>query len=135
MITDSLILHIQCYTESVTLCYDVLLRTLTSSNSQIIGTLPAALSITHISLLYTCNACMSVMFIIRCRACVMESSHFSDEKTILFKDSLQEWSEEGRVHQAASLPVAQHSSKGEPTDLLLCKQFCHCDNYIAFLGR
>ena len=45
----------------------------------------------------------------------MESSHFSDEKTILFEDSLQEWREEGRVHQAASLPVAQHSSKGEPT--------------------
>ena len=134
MITDSLILHMQCYSESVTLCYDVLLRTLTSSNPQIIGTIPAALSITHI-LFFLHKVCMIVMFVIRCRACVMESSHFSDEKTILFKDSLQEWSEEGRVHQAASLPVAQHSSKGEPTDLLLCKQFCHCDNYIAFLGR
>ena len=44
----------------------------------------------------------------------MESSHFSDEKTILFEDSLQEWSEEGRVHQTTSLLVAQHSSKGEP---------------------
>ena len=44
----------------------------------------------------------------------MESSHFDDEKTILFEDSLQEWRQEERVHQAASLPVAQHSSKGEP---------------------
>ena len=59
-------------------------------------------------------ACMSVVFVVRCRACVMENSHFSDEKTILFEDSLQEWREEGRVHQTASLPVAQHSSKGEP---------------------
>ena len=56
---------------------------------------------------------MSVVFIVRCRACVMESNHFSDEKTILFEDILQEWREEGRVHQAASLPVAQHSSKSE----------------------
>ena len=64
--------------------------------------------------IYKHKVCMSVVFIIRCRACVVESSYFSDEKTILFEDSLQEWSEEGRVHQAASLPVAQHSSKGEP---------------------
>ena len=33
----------QCYTESITLCYDVLLRTLTSTNPHIIGMLLAAL--------------------------------------------------------------------------------------------
>ena len=38
------------------------------------------------------HECACMVFIIRCRACVVESSHFSDEKTILFEDSLQEWS-------------------------------------------
>ena len=66
----------QCYTEYVTLCYDVLLRTLNSSNQEIIGTLPAALSITHTYLFSLRKVCLSVVFVIRCRACVMESSHF-----------------------------------------------------------